>query len=161
VIPALYTRKATLSLQSGRLRWKWRSSATVAQSDFGDPTTSTSYQVCLYDASGLKLSARAPVDGTCGNEARPCWSTLSTTGYRFKDSTGTPNGLTKILLKAGGPGRGKISLRGQGANLQTTATPFTTPVRMQYLRNGSSLCWDATYTTSTRNDTSGFKAKSD
>jgi hypothetical protein len=85
VIPALYTRKATLSLQSGRLRWKWRSSATVAQSDFGDPTTSTSYQVCLYDASGLKLSARAPVDGTCGNGARPCWSTLSTTGYRFKD----------------------------------------------------------------------------
>jgi len=64
-------------------------------------------------------------------------------------------------LKAGGAGRGKISLRGQGANLQTTATPFTTPVRMQYLRNGSSLCWDATYTTSTRNDTSGFKAKSD
>ena len=147
-------------MASGKVRWKWRSSATVAQADFGDPTTATSYALCLYDGSGLKFSARAPADGICGG--RPCWRALHSAGFRFKDSAGTPDGLTRILLKAGSTGRGKINLRGQGANLHTPATPFTTPVRVQFERSGSSVCWDATYsTTPIRNDTSGFKGRSD
>src|SRR5262245_59796861 len=54
------------------LRWSWTHGAATSQSDFGDPVTTTSYAVCLYDApSGLFLGLRVPAGGMCG--AAPCW----------------------------------------------------------------------------------------
>jgi phospholipase C len=150
--------KGKLQLGKGKLKWKWVSSADVATSDFGDPTTTMDYVLCLYDASSEKLSAMAPAGGTCGT--KPCWKPSSTVGFKYADKDGTPDGLTKVGLKSGAAGHAKIQVKGGGANLQLPTLPLTTPVVVQLRQSSSSACWEATYSTAT-NTSTGFKAKSD
>jgi hypothetical protein len=153
------TQKARVKLGNGRLKWKWTSSAAVTTADFGSPPTTTGYLLCIYDASGQKLSAAAPADRTCGT--RPCWKALGTGGFKYADKTGSPDGLTHAVLKAGGAGSAKIHLKAGGANLHLPALPLTTPVRVQLRQSGSSTCWDAVYSTPTTNTATEFKATSD
>lgn len=72
------------------------------RSEFGDPTTTTAYALCIYDESGgtptLALSATAPTGGMCG--PRPCW-TMTVNGFRYANNAGTPDGLQKIVLNEG------------------------------------------------------------
>jgi phospholipase C len=156
---AAASQKGRLQLGNGKLKFKWVSSGTVAVSDFGSPTTTTDYILCLYDANGEKLSARTPADGTCGT--KPCWKASGSVGFKYKDKDGTPDGVTKETLKAGDPGHGKVQVKGAGANLQLPTLPLTSPVRVQVRQNSSSTCWDATYSTPKTNISSAYKAKSD
>ncbi len=156
-----FTQKAQLLVgptAGGRLSWKWTSSTSVVTTDFGDPPASTDYVLCLYDPSGLRSGGRAPASGTCGT--RPCWRTLST-GFKYADNDGTPDGLTRMLLRAGGPGRAKSAVTGKGANLHVPPLPLGTPVTVQLVRGDTGACWEATYSVPTRNDATGFKARSD
>jgi hypothetical protein len=105
------------------------------------------------------MSAQVPAARTCGT--KPCWKALGTLGFTYADNVGTPDGLTKVLLKAGSAGRGKIGVKGSGANLHLPTLPMTTPVRAQLRQDGSSACWEAAYSTATTNTASAFKAKSD
>ena len=152
-------QKASLALGNGKLSWKWTSSAAVATTDFGDPSTTTNYLLCIYDASGEKLSAEAPADGMCGT--KPCWKVLGTVGFKYANTAGSADGLTKVLLKAGSAGKGKLGVNGSGPNLHLPTLPLTTPVRVQLRQDASSACWEATYSTATTNTASAFKAKSD
>jgi hypothetical protein len=95
----------------------------------------------------------------CGT--KPCWKVLGTIGFTYADKTGTPDGLTKVLLKAGSAGRGKIGVNGSGVNLRLPTLPLTTPVKVQLQQDGSSACWEAMYSTATTNTGSAFEAKSD
>ena len=80
----------------------------------------------------------------------------------YTDKLLDPDGLQKITLKAGASaGKGKISVKGKGTNLPLPALPLTTPVRVQLLHASSSTCWEASFSTSTRNDNELFKATSD
>jgi uncharacterized repeat protein (TIGR01451 family) len=154
---AALSQKSKLSLGNGKLSWKWASSATVAVTDFGDPTGSTAYAVCLYDASGLIETATVPPGGTCGT--KPCWKALGTVGFKYADKAGTHAGLQKVQLKAGAVGHGKIAVKGRGANLVLPTLPLTAPVRVQITHD--STCWDATYSNPLVDTASAFKAKSD
>jgi len=57
--------------------------------------------------------------------------------------------------------RGKIQVKGGGANLHLPTLPLVTPVRMQLHREDTGACWEATYSSASTNTTGGFKAKSD
>lgn len=142
------------------LLWKWSGTGTT-KADFGDPTATSSYQLCLYDQTGgtptLQLAAVAPAGGTCGSLA--CWL-ASATGFQYLDPALTSDGLAKMLLKAGPPGAAKLFVQGRGPRLPRPALPLTPPVTVQ-LSNGSGSCWDAVYTTPITNDAANFKAKSD
>ena len=151
-------QKASLALGNGKLSWKWTSSAAVATTDFGDPSTTTNYLLCIYDASGEKLGAEAPA-GPCGG-TKPCWKVLGTVGFKYANTAG-PDGLTKVLLKAGSVGKGKLGVNGSGPNLHLPALLLTLPVTVQLQQDASSVCWEATYGTATTNTASAFKAKSD
>jgi len=152
------TQRAQLSLGNGKLSWKWTSSGAVVPSDFGHPLTTTQYLLCLYDSFGEKLSGGVPAGGTCGTQ--PCWKVLGTVGFKYADKAGTPDGLTKVVLKAGGAGHGKLQVQGGGTNLPLPMLPLTTPVRAQLLQSNSGTCWEATYSTATTNSATKFKAKS-
>jgi CSLREA domain-containing protein len=162
--PALGGR-AKLSLEhtsddrSNKLSWSWTSSAAVSVSDFGFPATSAdNYALCLYDASGRRLAAAAPGIGSCGRKL--CWKQTSS-GFVYTDPLLDPDGLQKITLKAGASaGKGKIKVKGKGANL-LLPLPLATPVRLQLLHASSSTCWEASFSTSTRNDGEAFRATSD
>jgi len=151
--------RASRLFGNGKLSCRWASSARVALNDFGSPPTTTGYLLCVYDRSGLRQGAQMPAGRRCGR--RPCWKRLGAVGFKYGDEAGTPDGLTRALLEAGGAGRGKIRVKGWGANLRAPALPLTTPVRVQLRRSDGSTCWEATYSTAIRNDATGFRAKSD
>ena len=159
------TQKALLRLRKGTtpaaatLLWKWVSSGTVDLSNFGNPSTTTDYLLCLYDAAGEKFSGEVPAGGTCGTN--PCWKALGTVGFKYAYRVGTPNGLTKVLLKAGTAGKGKIGVQGADTNLAFPTLPLTMPVRAQLRQSGSSACWEATYGQAITNSPTEFKAKSE
>ena len=143
-----------------KLRWKWLSSATVTLGDFGTPTTSTDYTLCVYDNTGLQLSLTAPADGTCA-AGKPCWSATSK-GFKYVDKELTPDGLLNITLKVVDSGQGKIRVRGKGTNLGLPSTlTLTTPVTVQLKRSDSSTCWEGTFSSPRVNTANKFSSKSD
>jgi len=76
------------------------------------------------------------------------------------------DGLWKVVLKGGSAvGKARITVTGKGARLQVPPQPLplplTLPVRVQLTRDLTTRCWDATFTTSSRNTDTTFTARSD
>ena len=143
-----------------KVNWRWTHGQATSVADFGDPTSTDDFELCVYaggDTSTI-LSSRAPAGGSCAG--KPCWSGLST-GFKFKDRDGTPDGASRIKLKAGADGKAKANFLGKGDLLEIAplgGVPL--PVRAQ-LRNSAGACWEATYSTAKKNDAASFSAISD
>jgi hypothetical protein len=120
------------------LRWKWRKGdATVA--DFGDPTGTDAYTLCVYDSSNgggprTRLVLAVPPG--------PAWHSKPT-GFVYRDKLGTAAGVTGIVLGAGTPGKAKIALKANGSNLSLFPLPPILPVAVQLRSHG--VCWGADY----------------
>jgi hypothetical protein len=115
----------------------------VDVADFGDPTGSTAYTLCIY-------AGTAAFDVEVGIPAVSGWSATGT-GFKFNSSPNS-DGASKLILKSGVDGKSKIVLKGKGANLDLEAlldilsiTPTT--FTAQLLRSDSSECWEAPYPT--------------
>ena len=130
----------------------------VTPSDFGSPSTTSSYTMCLYDQSALKMTATAAAGGTCGT--KPCWKS-SGDGFKYADKNGAGEGLTKIALKPGAAGKAKISVAGKGANLHLPTLPLSTPVTIQVKRSDGSACWRGVFSMPSTSSSSAFSARSD
>ncbi len=142
-----------------QLKWKWLRGAHTTTAEFGDPTTSTTYQLCLYDSTGLRISAHAPAGGVCHGTA--CWKATGT-GFKYKDKDLTPDGIQQIQLHGGLDGKAKIQVVGKGAALgMPNLALLTQPVTVQ-IQNSNGLCWEAIYSTPpiTQSSTQ-FKDKAD
>lgn len=129
--------------------------------DFGDPVhSSTTYRLCLYDASGTPqplLEADVPAGGTCG--LKPCWRTTSAS-VAYRNKAGDPDGVIKLTLKAGVTGRAMMQATARGTNLRTPALPLTLPVTVQLVVGDgvSSECWESTFTAAAVNAPSRLSA---
>ncbi len=124
-------------------KWKWANGARTTVADLGSPTTTTSYRLCVYDASGLRFSRTAPAGGTCGT--KPCWSPLGSSGFRYKDKQLTPEGIQQLKLKQGPDGKAQIQLAARGTLLALPSlSTLTQPLRLQ-LRSADGLCWESVY----------------
>jgi len=122
------------------------------QGDFGTPMSGTSYALCVYDNGALAAEARIP--------AGPLWTTTSS-GYKYKDTTGAADGIQKVILKGGSAGKVKVIVKGKGANLPDPTLPFTGPVTVQLVNNANANCWDDAYSGAnvTKTDSENYKAK--
>jgi hypothetical protein len=149
------------------LDWKWLKGAVTTKSDFGDPLSVDTYELCVYDAApSLIMHATAPAGGLCGaSHPKPCW-TQKTSGFTYVDRDLIPLGVRKIVLKAGlNPGTARITVQGKGVNLDMPASfPLAQPVTVQ-LKNSSGVCWEATYDAPASRNTAGppalFRDKAD
>jgi hypothetical protein len=66
-------------------------------------------------------------------------------GWRYGDRDGTPDGLQKLLLRAGDAGKSRLALKGKGAHLTLPALgSLALPLRTQ-LRTQASGCWEADF----------------
>jgi len=137
------------------LSWKWRSSLPVALLDFGSPTTVTDLTLCVFDQSGLKLSATAPAGGTC--RGKPCW-TAKTNSIKYADKDATPDGLLTLSAAAGEAGRAHISLKGKGANLAMPPLGLSGPVTVRLKRDVGPVCWQSRFPSPIRNDAAQYRA---
>jgi len=152
-----------------RMVWKWSKGSATSLAAFGDPTTTTAYEMCMFDESGpvpmLAMRSVIPPAGTC-KRGKPCWKAFKDKGFRFRDGQGVPDGITKLQLKEGESEKAKVLLKGSGAGEGTILPlpdfPLGLPVRMQ-LRNDLGECWEAVFTEVglTKNDGIRFHGKSE
>jgi len=140
-----------------KLIWKWLKGPALNQSDFGNPTSSADYALCIY--AGTALTEVTVAAGTN-------WSAISTTGYQFKDTTLAQDGTLKILEKGNATaGKSKILHKGKDANLPLT--PATLPLdatgnlTVQVHNDDNTNCWEAVFPPASvsKNDETQFKAK--
>jgi hypothetical protein len=64
-------------------------------------------------------------------------------GYRYKDRLGTPDGLELVLLRPGGDGRAKMSVKGQGPLLRLPAPDRVDLPLLVQLQATNGGCWEA------------------
>ncbi len=127
--------------------WKWQNGDATELRDFGDPTTTTDYDFCIYDGDvdqngspGLVLSAQAPA-------GRHWYRKAAGFGYQSRDLA--PDGMKRIRLRAGGAGAARAVVAGQGPNLALRPLPsIVMPLTVQLKsRSGATApCWSAVYT---------------
>ncbi len=117
----------------------------------------------MYDESAgvpsLLLRAALPAGGTC--HGKPCWKLAGSTGIRYGDRDGTPNGVTKATLKSGIGGKASVKVKAKGLNLAMPALSLDqdTHVTVQ-LKNSQGVCWGSSYPApAIRNDSAQFKDK--
>jgi hypothetical protein len=148
------------------LVWKWKKWPDTQTGTFGDPRTTETYTLCVFDGVDGPGAAHVyrsdiPAGGTCGT--KPCWRPIGSPsapiGFKYLDKAGTADGMVKIKLKSlGGPA--KILLRGKGEQLPDLTTPLTMPVAVQ-LQTSTGECWGSIFSAELRNDGTNFKARSD
>ena len=84
----------------------------------GDPVGgATAYRLCIYDAAD-RLAGRLAVDragDTCGAGEKACWKALELGGYAYRDETASADGVTRLAVKAGLPGKGGVRLGARNA----------------------------------------------
>jgi len=143
-------------------KWKWKAGQATTLADFGDPLTTASSRVCLYDAGDHPLlGGTVPAAGTCGGG--PCWrASKSGFSYKSKKPGEAPQGLFKVKLKAGDDGKAQITLGGRGESLPIpTLGVLDLPIRVQMDSSETGACWEATFSTATLDTPLKFKARSD
>ena len=123
------------------LEWTWARGPALTQADFGDPTTTASYALCIYTGTALALE----VDVAAGAS----WSAIGTTGYKFDDPTLAQDGTRSIKEKAGAAGKSMLRHKGKGTNLPLTPSPLPLDtsggVRVQVHNSDSGTCWEASF----------------
>jgi cysteine-rich repeat protein len=141
-------RKAQLQISrkggaKDAIKWKWLKGNRTTFDELGDPTASTSYQVCIYDQTGLRFEITNPAGGTCAG--KPCWKQTGTNGFAYKDKELTPDGGLSLKLKQGAVGKAQIQFQGRGSSLAVpNLTTLVQPLIVQ-IQNSDGLCWEAIY----------------
>jgi len=143
-----------------RLIWKWLKGPATALGDFGNPTTTADYSLCVYAGTSQTLALDASVPPVTN------WETLGTKGYKYKDAGAAAAGIFQILLKSGAAGSSKILAKGKDGALYLApgTLPFDSAanVTVQVVNSDNPNCWEATFAPSAfkKNTTAEFKAKS-
>jgi hypothetical protein len=142
-----------------KLLWKFLKGGATMPAEFGSPTETTGYTLCVYAGSA---AARAIVPPSATN-----WKPLGTAGWKYKDALASAYGVTKLALKGGAGGRTKVQVKGRGtalpdfdAMLPVDDAEF--PVTVQLIRNTTNLCWESRFDAADANQNAGssFKATS-
>ena len=123
-----------------RLIWKWTNGESTSQAEFGYPTSTTDYALCIYAGVTSIIVGQAVVP------ANPThWSALGTTGWQYRDRAAAEGGIAKVLLKGSTNNRAGIIVKGKGAALPDLPLPLGAPVIVQVVNSATGLCWGAAY----------------
>jgi hypothetical protein len=109
-------------------RWRWISDEPLDAGDFGDPTTSTGYELCVFDAlnydpvtfePSLLLAASLPAGSDWKQKA---------SGFSYRNAADK----VRVRLKAGEAGSAKVVVRAKGpANPVLYLPPLSSDVEVQ------------------------------
>lgn len=152
--------KSTLALKDkaddakDTFAWTWAKGSVTARSEFGDPTATTYYDLCIYDASTtLVMTAAVPPGELCGK--KPCWKPTKR-GFTYASKLLVPDGVQQLVLTDGAEaGKAKIVAKGRGLNVDMPALPLAAPVRVQ-LKNTAGACWETTLSAPKKNEAGKF-----
>lgn len=130
------------------LQWAWQRGAATAAGDFGDPTATTSYRLCLWAGGSPLADLRIPAQsqrplGCRISNPRPCWKTTRN-GFSFSDPDRAGDGVSTVKLVTGEEGRASIAVVARGTRLPDPPRPFVLPLRVQLLST-TGACWESTF----------------
>lgn len=147
---------------SDSIKWKLSGGPGTLQSMLGDPSTSTTYSLCIYDSTGGVDSLVSEILVPAGSG----WLDKSPKGLLYRDSSAANDGVTKIGIKAGPAGKSGFSLgaKGQLVPMPTPASADTffhqdSRVVVQLHNNVVPTCWQSEFTTADTNSATKFSAK--
>ena len=167
-IACLPAGKSSFQLKKGatdekdQLKWTWGAGPLLSQNDFGDPDTTATYTLCVYDSSGGSTSLATAL------EIGPSllWIDKTPKGWSFADKAKTFDGVSKAQLRPGAAGKSKAQVKAGGINIPmpvpASASQYFAQqpnVSVQLVNNQTATCMGATYTTATTNDGVQFKTK--
>jgi uncharacterized delta-60 repeat protein len=130
------------------LRWRYRYGVATSGDDFGDPTTTDAYDVCLFQhyqpftPNDLVWQASIPAGGVCSGT--PCWKDGGR-GFIYHDGTGAADGIERLALRAGIDRRTKIDLKAKGAHLAAPDVSYTSKPLLLQLQRANGPCWETTF----------------
>lgn len=125
------------------LAWQWSAGSATTVAELGDPTTSTEYDLCLYDPTGLRAAMRVPAGGLC--HGKSCWRARAT-GFIYRNRDGAPDGITSLSLRAGPDGTAQMKAKGSGSALPLPAVgTLDTELQLQLRNRSTGLCFGTTF----------------
>jgi hypothetical protein len=126
------------------IKWKWLKGERTTYEEFGAPLTTTNYQVCMYDSTGLKFKIGFRAGGTC--TGKPCWRAAVGKGYSYKSKDLDLSAGYLLKLKAGALAKAQIQMQAVGPllNMPADLTSISQPLTVQ-IQNSDGLCWEAKY----------------
>lgn len=154
-------RGASLLLKTwrgrNRAQFKWGKGPAVPLADFGNPASQLS-RLCIYyqlGHSSFLVAAASPSVAADG-----VWTGTST-GWKFRSTTGAPDGISRIALKAATvPLQAKVEVTARRNPAFRLRFPLFEPLIVQF-KTSQGKCWEATFVTATKSTATTFKAKSE
>jgi cysteine-rich repeat protein len=150
----------TLTSGGNQVQFKWGKGPAVPVTDFGDPSGGELLELCVYDQTAPNTYALV-LSGSPSVSGGGAW-TESSTGWKFKSTTGVPDGIRSVTLKGGTiPMQGRVQVKAmRGPSFGPLPLPGDPGVTAQF-RTSLGTCWGATFSMPTVNTATEFKAKSD
>jgi hypothetical protein len=144
-----------LKASKGSLAWSWSKGPATEKADFGDPTASTAYRLCLYGATegtpAVALDASIPPGAEWKETGK---------GFNYKGSGADSDGVRKVKLKTGKDGKSRIRLAAKDLSLPALPLGQDPEVVIQ-LHQSEGTCFESRFAApAKRNDASTFKDKS-
>lgn len=138
------------------LVWKWLRGATTTAADFGAPTTSTHYALCLYRG---ELSALV---GEVALLPGASWTSRGAKGFGYENAARAPHGVKTASLASGVAGKAKVVLKAKGTSLPEGLLPLgPAPIVAQLVRADTMGCFTTVFDGAqvVKDDGVVFKAK--
>jgi hypothetical protein len=141
------------------VKWSFKKGVETRPADFGDPTATTDYELCLYLAFDDVCWLFLHPDALAGAG----W-VAKRNGFQFKARRGEhPDGLRRIRLRWGRDRKTRLKVKGKGELLGLDLPPFPPGAEiLVQLYNSEGECWSTEFGEEpARNDQKRFKDRSD
>ncbi len=131
-----------------KLVWSWLKGPEIGIGDLSNPTTGSTYRLCLYPDGSLLSTIDLP---------QASWSSNGDKGYKFQDKS-SATGVAGAQVSTGGEGKSKLKVKGSGAALPLMLLPASN-YTLQMIDVASGNCWSSSFPAPTWNGNEIFKAK--
>jgi len=153
----LLIKRDTSNDTKDKLIFKWIKGQQTDQDDFGVPTGTTNYALCVFDGNNAVITdPQVPFSASL-------WSPISDKGYKYKDPGGSQDGVQKVILKGGAADKAKALVKGKGTGLPDAVMVGMTvlPVTAQLVNDDGNVCFEGVYDSGDvlKDDDVQFKAK--
>ncbi|MFT5039985.1 MAG: hypothetical protein ACI8TX_000939, partial [Hyphomicrobiaceae bacterium] len=145
---------------SDTFKWKWNRGQFFSLADIGAPDSTTGFAVCAYDHTSGTPSVALRLDIPAG----PGWRQAGSKAWKYKDKSGTADGVQRVGVKSGADGKTLVLVLGRGTNLTLPAAVGSEqffaadPSVVVQLRATNGACWSSSFTTPKKNTATLFKA---